>query len=69
MKIFNFWANWVDFGIYKADTEEEAKNNFASDAGYLSWDDMVNRTAIFGKNEIEFKEMTNMMGKTGNMKP
>lgn len=41
--IFNFSANDVDFGNYESDNEFDAKEMFAKDAGYESWNDMIER--------------------------
>ena len=58
MKTFNFSANCVDFGNWIAETESEAKNNFASDSGYKNWADMVERAEEFGGNTVEIKEVS-----------
>lgn len=36
-KTFNFSANGLDFGNYSGETQEQAQEAFASDAGYKSW--------------------------------
>lgn len=40
-KKFTVWANDVVFGIYDAETEDDARDACAIDAGYTSEDDMV----------------------------
>jgi hypothetical protein len=57
MKTFNFWANFVDFGLWIAESENQAKDNFASDAGYKNWEDMIARAEEFGGNTVEFEEV------------
>ena len=57
MKTFNFYANWVDFGEYQGETLDQAKDNFASDAGYKNWDDMTNRADEYGGNFMEIMEI------------
>lgn len=57
MKTFNFWANLVDFGNYQGETLDQAKDNFASDAGYKNWQDMINRADEFGGNSIQIEEV------------
>jgi hypothetical protein len=57
MKFYNFWANDFDFGIWEAENIDQAKENFAKDAGYFSWADMVSRADEFGGNSVEFKEI------------
>ena len=58
MKTFNFSANWVDFGEYQGETLDQAKDNFASDAGYKNWCDMTNRANEFGGNTVEIREIS-----------
>ena len=58
MKTFNFSANGVDFGDYKATTLTEAKTKFAHDAGYKSWSYMVSEAEESGGNNIEIVELT-----------
>jgi hypothetical protein len=58
MKTFNFWANCVDFGNWIAESEDQAKDNFASDSGYKNWADMVDRAEEFGGNTVEIKEVS-----------
>lgn len=58
MKTFNFWTNFVDFGLWVAESEDEAKDNFASDAGYKNWADMIDRTKEFGENTIQIEEVS-----------
>jgi hypothetical protein len=57
MKTFNFFANCIDFGNWKAESLEQAQNDFASDAGYKNWADMIERSEEFGGNTVEFKEI------------
>lgn len=57
MKIFNFWTNFVDFGLWIAESENQAKDNFASDAGYKNWEDMIDRVEEFGGNVVQIKEV------------
>lgn len=54
MKHFNFWANAVDFGNWTAEDVEQAKELFASDAGYKSWSDMIERT---GDDDVQVVEV------------
>jgi len=58
MKTFNFSANAIDFGNWSAETQESAENKFAADAGYMSWQDMLDRTEEFGGNTVEVMEVT-----------
>jgi hypothetical protein len=58
MKTFNFSANGHDFGDYIADTQEEAQEAFASDAGYISWFYMITQAEENGGNNVEIKEVT-----------
>ena len=57
MATFNFSANAVDFGNWAADTQAEAQDKFAADAGYKSWADMVDRADEFGGNTVEIREL------------
>jgi len=57
MKTFNFSANWLDFGVWHAETESKAKEQFASDAGYQSWAVMVEQAEEFGGNTVECVEI------------
>jgi hypothetical protein len=54
---FNFSANNLDFGNWSADTLENAKEQFASDAGYKSWSAMVDQANEFGGNTVEITEV------------
>jgi hypothetical protein len=56
MKV-NFHANGFDYGIYEASTTDKAKELFASDAGYTSWEDMVELAEEFGGNTVEYYEV------------
>lgn len=58
MKTFNFWTNFVDFGLWVAESEDQAKDNFASDAGYKNWADMIDRTKEFEENTIQIEEVS-----------
>jgi hypothetical protein len=58
MKTFNFSANWVDFGTWVAQTEIEAKDKFAFDAGYKNWVDMVERVEEIGGIQVQYKEVS-----------
>lgn len=53
---FNFSANGHDFGNYEGETQQEAKEAFAQDAGYRSWAAMVEQTKDFG-GDIEVAEV------------
>ena len=57
MKTFNFSANGLDFGEWLAQTQKDAQDAFASDAGYKSWADMCGRAEEFGGNNVEVKEV------------
>jgi len=57
MATFNFSANAVDFGNWSANTQAEAQDKFASDAGYKSWNDMCERADEFGGNSVEIREV------------
>lgn len=57
MATFNFSANTVDFGNWTADTQAEAQDKFATDSGYKSWADMVERADEFGGNSVEIREL------------
>ena len=58
MKTFNFEANGLDFGEWIAQTQEQAQDAFASDAGYKNWQDMCKRANEFGGNTVEVRELT-----------
>ncbi len=58
MKTFNFSANGLDFGDWIADTQKEAQEAFAVDAGYKSWSYMVSEAEENGGNNLEIKEVT-----------
>ncbi len=36
-------SEWIDFGVYEADSEQQARDLCAQDAGYRSEADMVER--------------------------
>jgi hypothetical protein len=57
MLTFNFWANDLDFGNWSADSLDQAKEQFASDAGYRSWADMVDQANEFGGDTVEIAEV------------
>ena len=57
MPTFNFSANSVDFGNWFAETKEKAMDDFACDAGYLNWDDLIGRAEEYGGDAIEIKEV------------
>jgi hypothetical protein len=58
MKKYNFSANGLDFGEWIAQTQEDAQEKFATDAGYKSWADMCERAEVFGGNNVEVKKVT-----------
>ena len=58
MKTFNFSANGLDFGDWIADTQKDAQEAFAADAGYKSWSYMVSEAEENGGNNVEIKEVT-----------
>ena len=58
MKTYNFSANGLDFGNYKAASLTAAKTKFAHDAGYRSWAYMVSEAEENGGNNIEINELT-----------
>ena len=58
MKTFNFSANGLDFGDWIADTQKDAQEAFASDAGYISWFYMITQAEENGGNNVEIKEVT-----------
>lgn len=57
MATFNFSANAVNFGNWAADTQAAAQEAFASDAGYHSWNAMVEQAEEFGGNTVEIREV------------
>jgi hypothetical protein len=57
MATFNFSANALDFGNWESDTQAEAQDRFAFDAGYKSWADMCERADEFGGNNVEIREV------------
>ena len=57
MKTFNFSANGLDFGNWSALTLEDAREAFASDAGYTSWGAMIELAEEFGGNTVEVREI------------
>ena len=57
MRTFNFHANGVDFGNWQAENEQDAKDQFASDAGYKHWQDMLECAEEFGGNSVEFSTL------------
>lgn len=59
MNTFNFSANGIDFGNWYADTIEVAQDNFAEDAGYMNWNDMMDRADEFGGNTVEVMAVLN----------
>jgi len=54
---FNFSANGLDFGNYEGQNQTEAQENFAIDAGYKSWDYMVEQAEENGGNNVEVFEV------------
>jgi hypothetical protein len=57
MTKFNFHANGLDFGIYEAANADQAKELFAIDSGYKSWQSMIDQAEEFGGNTVEFFEI------------
>lgn len=57
MTTYNFSANSIDFGNYSDDTQAEAQELFAADAGYRSWSAMCEQAEEFGGNSVEIREM------------
>lgn len=57
MTTYNFSANSIDFGNYSADTQAEAQELFAVDAGYRSWSAMCEQAEEFGGNNVEIREL------------
>jgi hypothetical protein len=57
MKSFNFSACCVDFGVWNANSIEDAQEAFAKDAGYFSWSAMIEQAEEFGGNNVEIKEL------------
>jgi hypothetical protein len=55
MHTYNFSANGLDFGNYKANSQADAQEIFAQDAGYKSWAEMVEQAEEFGGNNVEVK--------------
>ena len=64
MSTFNFSANGQDFGNYESDTLESAKEIFATDAGYRSWEYMASEAEENGGNNIEIRKLTGGGGET-----
>lgn len=58
MKTFTFEANGHEFGEWHAQTQEQAQDVFASEAGYKNWADMCERANEFGGNTVTVKELT-----------
>ena len=58
MKTFNFSANCLDFGEWKAPTQEQAQELFAQDSGYKSWAAMVEQAEEFGGNNVQVYEVS-----------
>lgn len=54
--IYEFSANGMVFGNYTGDTLDEAKEAFATDAGYATWAAMVEQAEEFGGNNVEIRE-------------
>lgn len=59
MKAFDFSACGVEFGVWRAETQAQAQEAFAHDAGYASWAAMVAQAEEFGGNNVEVRELTN----------
>ena len=57
MKTFTFEANGQEFGEWHAQTQEQAQDAFAADAGYKNWTDMCERADEFGGNTVEVREL------------
>jgi len=50
---------WVDMGVYEGETEREALENFARDAGYSSYADLcdsLSKTIEEGRSELDLQE-------------
>lgn len=60
MKIFNFSANWTDFGNWSAPDKAQAMEQFADDSGYVSWAAMVADRDEFGGDNIVVAEVANL---------
>lgn len=54
---FNFSANAIDFGNWTAETQAQAQDQYAQDAGYKGWADMCDRAEEFGGNTVEIREV------------
>lgn len=57
MTAFNFSAAGLDFGVWSADNQAQAQENFAHDSGYASWAAMVAQAEEFGGNNVEVREI------------
>jgi hypothetical protein len=64
MTTYNFSVNYldfgnyeVDFGNYEADTQAQAQELFAVDAGYKRWSAMCDHEEEFCGNTIEVREV------------
>jgi len=60
MKIYNFSANWTDFGNWSALDKAQAMEQFADDSGYVSWAAMVADRDEFGGDNIVVAEVANL---------
>ena len=58
MKSFNFSACCVDFGVWNANSLDEAQEAFAQDSGYASWASMLEQADEFGGNNVQIRELS-----------
>lgn len=60
MTAYNFSANGLDYGNYEGETQAQAQEAFATDAGYASWAAMVEQAIeVSGANNVEIREVLN----------
>ena len=60
MNIYRFEANGIVFGDYTGDTQADAQEAFAMDAGYASWAAMVEQAEEYSSagNTVEVIELS-----------
>jgi hypothetical protein len=56
MMTYEFSANGIVFGDYSGETLAEAKEAFATDAGYTNWAAMIEQAEENGGNNVEIRE-------------
>lgn len=67
MSKYNFSAGGIDFGTYEGETVRDAMEAFAIDAGYKSWQAMVDQAVeLAGANNVEVREIDEF-GRVGGL--